>query len=90
MQDQFRPDPARKLYGINHCCVYSEELLMMERGIVSFQNKFEKVVHLVGFINRIYHGARSPERQKHISKLLFYIIPSYRCFGSKSLTGNKI
>jgi len=25
--------------------------------------KFEKLVHLVGFILRIYHDARSPERQ---------------------------
>ena len=25
------------------------------------KNKFEKLVHLVGFIIRIYHGARSPE-----------------------------
>ena len=25
--------------------------------------KFEKLVHLVGFIIRIYHDARSPERQ---------------------------
>jgi len=24
----FRPDPARKLYDIYHCCVYSEKLLM--------------------------------------------------------------
>jgi len=30
----FRPDPARKLYDINHCCVYSEKLLMMDRGTV--------------------------------------------------------
>jgi len=34
----FRPDPARKmsanLYGIYHCCVYSEKLLMMDRGTV--------------------------------------------------------
>ena len=28
--------------------------------------KFEKLVHLVGFIIRIYHAARSPERQNHI------------------------
>jgi len=32
------PDPARKLsaklYDIYHCCVYSEELLMMDRGTV--------------------------------------------------------
>jgi len=29
-----RPDPARKLYDIHHCCVYSEKLLMMDRGTV--------------------------------------------------------
>jgi len=27
------------------------------------KNKFEKLVHLVGFVIRIYHEARSPERQ---------------------------
>jgi len=35
---EFRPDPARKLsanlYDIYHCCVYSEKLLMMDRGTV--------------------------------------------------------
>ena len=35
---QFCPDPARKLsvnlYDIYHCCVYSEKLLMMDRGTV--------------------------------------------------------
>ena len=37
-QDQyrtwFRPDPARMLYDIYHCCVYSEKLVMMDRGTV--------------------------------------------------------
>jgi len=28
------------------------------------ENKFEKLVHLVGFIVRIYHDARPHERQK--------------------------
>ena len=28
------------------------------------KNKFEKLMHLVGFIIRIYHDARSPKRQK--------------------------
>jgi len=27
------------------------------------KNKFEKLVHLVGFIIRIYHDAQSPERR---------------------------
>ena len=31
---RFRPDPARKLYDIYHCCVYSEKLLMKDRGTV--------------------------------------------------------
>ena len=42
------------------------------------KNKFEKLVHLVGFIIRIYHDARSPECQnnKHLrmnSKNSFYL-----------------
>jgi hypothetical protein len=45
------------LYDIYHCCVYSEKLLMMDRGTVRniefhSKNKFEKLVHLVGFIIR--------------------------------------
>jgi len=30
------------------------------------KNKLEKLVHLVGFIIRIYHDARSPERTSRI------------------------
>jgi hypothetical protein len=54
------PDPARKLsanlYDIYHCCVYSEKLLMMDRGTVQkhvefhSKNKSEKLVHLVGLL----------------------------------------
>jgi len=33
------------------------------------KNKFEKLAHLVGFIIRIYHDARSPERQMYSSVL---------------------
>ena len=57
---RFRPDPARKLYDIFSCCVYSGKLLMMDRGTVRehvefyFKNKLEKLVHLVGFIIRLY------------------------------------
>ena len=36
------PDPSNKLsaslYDIHHCCVYSEELLMMDRG--TFRNMY--------------------------------------------------
>jgi len=29
-----RPDPARKLYDVHHCCVCSEKLMIMDRGTV--------------------------------------------------------
>jgi len=40
-----------------HCCVYGEKLLMMDRGSLKHvefysKNKFEKLVHPVGFIIR--------------------------------------
>ena len=38
IRTELRPDPARKLtanlYDIRHCCVYSEKLLMIDRGTV--------------------------------------------------------
>ena len=35
-------------------------------------NKFEKLVHLVGFIIRIYHDARSPECQTGTNMRMFF------------------
>jgi len=60
----FRPDPARKLYDIYHCCVYSEKTPYdgqrncPKRVEFYYKNKFEKLLHLVGFIIRIItmHG----------------------------------
>jgi len=56
------PDPARKLsanlFDMYHCCVYSEKLLMMDRGTVRNMQSFipritfEKLVHPFGFIIR--------------------------------------
>jgi len=55
---ELRSDPVRKLsgnlYDIYHCCVCSEKLLMMDKRTVRnvgfhSKNKFEKLVHLVGF-----------------------------------------
>jgi len=49
------------------------------------KNKFEKLVHTVGFIIRIYHDARSPERQILIlnnlkmASFLFVITLQYMC-----------
>jgi hypothetical protein len=53
-------------YTIAVCIVenswcWIEELA--ETYTVSFQNKFQKLVHLVGFIKKICHDARSHERQ---------------------------
>jgi len=54
-RNQFHPDPARKLsanlYEIYHCCVYSEKLLMMDRGTVPehvefYSKKFGKLMHI--------------------------------------------
>ena len=68
-----RPEPARKLSAnlcdIYHCCLQWRTRDGGQRNCpkhVEFysQNKFEKLVHLVGFIIRIFHDARSPERPK--------------------------
>jgi len=34
------------------------------------KNTFEKLMHLVSFIIRIYHDVRSPERQIHITCIM--------------------
>jgi len=72
-QNWFHPDPARKLsanlYDMYHCCLYSEKIpddvqrIYPKHLMFYSKNKFEKLVHLVGFIIRVYHDARSPERQ---------------------------
>jgi len=56
------------------------------------KNKFEKLVHLVGFIIRIYHYARSPERQISIINIALFwglsvysLVDSYLHFGEISI-----
>jgi len=49
-----------------------------------YKNKFVKLVHLVGFIIRIYHDARSPERQKTSnSRKQLQWQYGFRCFRCK-------
>jgi len=70
---QFHPDPARKLsenmYDIYHCCVFNEKTpddgqRNCPKHVEFYsKNKFEILVHLVDFIIRIYHDARSSECQ---------------------------
>ena len=45
-RNQFRPDPARELYDIYHCCVYSEKLLMMDTGTVRNMQSFIPKINL--------------------------------------------
>ena len=47
------------------------------------KNKFEKLVHLFGFIIRIYHDARSSECQMHASKESKYP-KSPRCYDTRT------
>ena len=60
---------SANLYDTYHCCVYSEKTpddgqRNCPKHVEFYsKNKFEKLVNLVGFIIRIYHDARSPERQ---------------------------
>ena len=55
----------------NYCCVYSEKTpddrqRNCQKHVEFYsKNKFEKLVHLVGFIVRVHHDAQSPERQIH-------------------------
>ena len=68
----FRPNPVRKLsanlYDIYHCSVYSEKIPddghrnCPKHAEFYSKNKFDKLVHLFGFIVRMYHDGRSPER----------------------------
>jgi len=72
---------SANLYDIYHCCVYSEKLpddwqRNCLRHVEFYStNKFVKLVHLVGFIIRIYHDARSAERQNCLTCwLMLYAI----------------
>ena len=44
------PDPTPKLsanlYDIYHCCVYSEKLMMMDRGTVRNMKSFIPIINL--------------------------------------------
>jgi len=73
-------EPARKLsenlYDTHHCWVYGKKTphdghRNCPKHVEFYsKNKFEKSVHLVGFIIRMFHDARSPERQMHFYTLL--------------------
>ena len=72
MELQFHPDPVRKLstklYDIYHCCLQWKTPDDGQRNSakpVEFhsKNKFEKLVHLVGFIIRNLTRCRSHECQ---------------------------
>jgi len=66
---QFFTVHTTMVYVIQVCCEYSQKTPddgqrnCLKHVEFYSKNKFEKLVHLVGFIIRIYHDARSPERQ---------------------------
>ena len=74
IRTEVRPDPACKLtpkpvWHIPLLCVQWKTTDDVQRNCLKriefySKNKFEKSVHIVGFIIRIYHDARSPERHK--------------------------
>jgi len=64
------------------------------------KNKFEKLVHLVGFIIRIYHDARTPERQifavcyyksiwSHFGAGIIFLILAHSVYKNVNNTGTK-
>ena len=64
-------DPARKLSANLYVLLYVQWKIPDDGQRSSpkhvefyYKNKFEELVHLVGFIARIFHDARSAERQK--------------------------
>ena len=68
--DSLRAGSGRNIYHILLPCVQWKSPDERQRNCpkhVEFytKNKPEKLVHLVGFIIRNYHDARSPERQLH-------------------------
>jgi len=52
------------------------------------KNKFQKLVHLVGFIIRIYHDEQSPERQIYICVFPFLCIIMFTFQNSHNLVQN--
>ena len=83
---QFRPDPARKLSAhIPLLCVQWNTPDERQRNCpkhvqIYLKNKFEKLVHLVGFIIRIYHDARSHGRQTELLQNLFLCLAFTKSF----------
>ena len=79
---------SANLYDIYHCCVYSEETpddgqKTCPKHVEFYsKNKFEKLVHLVGSIIRIYHDALPPERQIHkcVNAVLLKQFKFHSCF----------
>ena len=101
---QFRPDPAvsKPVWHIPLLCVQWKtpddgQRNCPKRVDFSFKNKFEKLVHLVGFITRRNHDVQSPERKKkrsewvsnlsHKDQIIIYPTPlqSHYCFQTSKL-----
>jgi len=92
----FRADPARKLsvkpvWHIPLLCVQWKTPDDGQRNCPKhlefyFKNKFEKSVHLVGFIIRTYHDARSSERQRTSKNQIYIFITLLSAFTKLTMT----
>ena len=66
IKTEFRPDPARKLSAhipllCLQCKTADDGQTNCPKHVELYsKNKLKKLVHLVGFIIRVYHDARSP------------------------------
>jgi len=70
---------SANVYDIYHCCVYSKktpddgEKNRPKHVEFHSKNKFEKLVHLVGFNIQIFHDVRSHERQIYQDQFLYHL-----------------
>ena len=68
------------IFGINSTCF--GQIICPKHVEFYSKNKFEKLVRLVGFIIRVYHDARSPERHicpNNINQWQHYITSFVHC-----------
>jgi hypothetical protein len=56
---------TQQWYMAYRCVTYTIAVFTVKK-----KNKFEKLVRIFGFVIRIHHDARSPERQNNLYNLL--------------------
>jgi hypothetical protein len=83
----FRTVPVSIITHNNGIC-HTDLLTAVSKPVEFYwKSKFKKLVHLVGFIIRIYHNARSPERQtkKHVFWYQDILIVRFLCVAKRNI-----